>query len=308
MKKYLLILLISSLYSCIGTDLEDDPKNASILADRESAQLIIGNTVAIEATYYYNMWVPRVDEPLIWQSANEAIAVVSQTGVITAIARGQTQIMISSNDGVTKNIPVTVVESDNEVANVTVSANETSLTIGETLQFTAEAFTISNATVSNASFSWSSNDTGVATVDQNGLVTGVSDGSVGIIATADGVASEPFVIMVGTDARVGTFRGVGSYDAEGTAILSFNDSDQLILTFSDNFKTDFALGTFVYLANTTSGSSVRAQGLEIAEVVSNGAKTYNITSVNSNVDLNTYRFVILLCKPASITFGTAELR
>lgn len=77
---------------------------------------------------------------------------------------------------------------------------------------------------------------------------------------------------------------------------------------SSNFETSFALGTFIYLANSTSGSSVRSTGLEVAEIKNNGAKTFNITQIKSNATLTDFKYVVILCKPASLTFGFAELK
>jgi hypothetical protein len=91
-------------------------------------------------------------------------------------------------------------------------------------------------------------------------------------------------------------------------MLKMESNGKLTLTLSDNFETSFALGTFVYLANSTAGSAVRSQGLELGEVKTNGAKSFDITAINGNVKIDTYRYAIILCKPASLTFGYADLK
>ena len=154
---------------------------------------------------------------------------------------------------------------------------------------------------------WTVSDETVATIDQDGLLTGIGDGRLDVMATVAGVSSEPLPIMVGLQARTGTLQGVGSYQAIGTATLYVNENEELMLELSDNFTTSFALGTFAYLANSTDGSVVRAQGLEIAEIKENGGKLYNVSAINPDVELYDYRYVIILCKPASITFGYADL-
>lgn len=308
MKNIVVFSLMVFVFGCVGTDFEDDPKDASILTNTEVAQLMIGNTITIEAQYYYNMWVVVENEQLIWDSMDESIATVNQVGVISGVSKGQTTITVSSVDEISKDISITVVEDASQVASVVVTAPETSILVGETLQFSAEALTIDNTAKGDAVFTWITLDTNIATISEDGLLAGIADGSVGVVATSEGVSSQPFTIMVGNDARIGQFMGSGSYDAKGTAIMTFNGSDELILTFSDDFSTDFALGTFVYLANVTGGTAVRSQGLEISEVSGNGAQQYNISNVDASVGFDTYKFVVLLCKPASITFGTAELK
>jgi hypothetical protein len=42
-------------------------------------------------------------------------------------------------------------------------------------------------------------------------------------------------------------------------------------------------------------------------VSGNGGITFNASSLKSDVALSDYQYVIVLCKPASITFGFAEL-
>jgi hypothetical protein len=79
---------------------------------------------------------------------------------------------------------------------------------------------------------------------------------------------------------MGTFNSAGGYKAIGTARLELLN-DQLMLTLSDNFDTDFALGTFIYLANSTNGSVVRSTGFEVAQIFNDGGKTFNITTLKA---------------------------
>lgn len=110
-------------------------------------------------------------------------------------------------------------------------------------------------------------------------------------------------------ARQGTLEGRGGYDAAGTVTLSQDDNGDILLTTSDDFTVTLALGTFLYLSNSESGSATAAEGLEVADVSDRlvGAQTFNVTQLAPDVDLSTYRYVIVLCKPARITFGLAEL-
>ncbi|MCH9015385.1 MAG: Ig-like domain-containing protein [Gemmatimonadetes bacterium] len=75
---------------------------------------------------------------------------------------------------------------DNTVASVSISGG-TGVDIAGPLQLTAAAATSSGAGVSTT-FSWSSSDNLLATVDASGLVTGVARGSVTITATASGTS------------------------------------------------------------------------------------------------------------------------
>lgn len=109
--------------------------------------------------------------------------------------------------------------------------------------------------------------------------------------------------------RSGTLQGRGGYAAAGTVTLSQNDEGDLVLRTSDDFAVTLALGTFLYLSNSELGNETAANGLEVADVSENlsGARTFNVTQRDASVALDTYQYVIVLCKPARITFGAAEL-
>jgi hypothetical protein len=62
------------------------------------------------------------------------------------------------------------------------------------------------------------------------------------------------------------------------------------------------------MANVTNGSQVKANGLEVAQITTNGAKSFNLSALRPGIKLTDYSYVIILCKPASVTFGYAELK
>ncbi len=74
------------------------------------------------------------------------------------------------------------------VDHVTVSPSTATINRGNTQQFMATAFDSSNQAIGGATFTWSSSNNNVATIDVNGLATGVGIGTVTITATtSDGL-------------------------------------------------------------------------------------------------------------------------
>lgn len=74
------------------------------------------------------------------------------------------------------------------VDHVDVSPTTATINRGNTQQFSATAFDSSNQAIPGATFTWSSSDITIATIDTNGLATGVGIGTVTITATtADGL-------------------------------------------------------------------------------------------------------------------------
>lgn len=301
------IFLLASLFSCIGTDYVDDPiVGEQIIVADETIALMPNGEVQAEAEYFDQYGIKQ-DVLLVWSSSNPLIAEVDDDGLISAITNGQTLIQPSYKNFLGPQIQVTVVSDFSAVATVEVTAPiSTNLILGEKAQLQASARNLVGDELPGETIEWFSENSAILTVSQSGEVEAVGNGIAGIHAKASGVKSNSIDFTVIGSARTGTFNSAGGYKAVGSAKLELLNND-LIVTLSDNFDTDFALGTFIYLANSTSGSVVRSTGFEVAQIFTDGGKTFNITALNSSIGLNDYRYVIVLCKPASVTFGFADL-
>ncbi|MDH5476336.1 MAG: Ig-like domain-containing protein [Cyclobacteriaceae bacterium] len=159
----------------------------------------------------------------------------------------------------------------------------------------------------NVKVYWESTDPDIAYIDGNGVVSGIDFGEVTVAYTVKNVQGAiTFVVAQETIQDVqktATFQGKGKYNAQGTALLYKNIENELILQLLNDFDTDFALGTFVFLSNSTDGQIVKASGLNLGEITSGGAKSFNITSADAGVGIDRYQYVVILCQPAGITFG-----
>lgn len=83
-----------------------------------------------------------------------------------------------------------------EVASIVVSVTSDTLTaIGNTAQFTATARDAAGNTVSGVTFTWTSSDDAVATVDGSGLATARGNGEVTITASASGKSSMSALVV-----------------------------------------------------------------------------------------------------------------
>ncbi len=302
------LLLTCMLYSCKGTDVLDDPiVEPKFTVTQTQVALRIGETTTLNAQYFDQYGVTKsVDFNWVSTQQNQVVS-LSSTGKITGLNAGTTLVYPQYQNTVGNAVNVTVVSNDNAVAKVTVSTSKTNLALNENINLNAVAQNINNQTVTGSTVEWFSENESILRVNSSGQVTAIANGVAGIHAKIDGVKSNSIDFTVGAAQLLGTFISAGGYKAVGTATLK-NQNGQIILELSSNFETSFALGTFIYLANSTNGSTIRSSGLEIAEIKTNGAKTFNITSVKSNVTLNEFKYVIILCKPASLTFGFAELK
>jgi len=305
------LVLSALLVSCIGTDVVDDANDLFPIIIQSPAQnsLLIGETITLTAERQTTSGETIPTEAFTWASSNPEVASVSPQGAVEALAAGQTRVTAAVGASVSEALLLTVVANEDQVAEITVTAERMSLEIGEMLQLMAMAKNVLGDNIPGQMFSWQSSDENVVTVDGGGLLMATGNGSAEIVAQIDEVESPPFSVIVGATARTGTFRGSGSYSAKGMGTLSLNEAGELILTTSEDFETEFAAGTFLYLANSTSGPTVAAEGVEIADISDNlsGAQTFNVSEINQNIELDTYRYIIILCKPFRITFGLADL-
>jgi hypothetical protein len=82
------------------------------------------------------------------------------------------------------------------VASVVVTPSSVTLTaIGQQQQFAATADDSLGVTVAGATFTWSSQDTTVVTVDSTGRARAVGGGTTGVVAQSGGVADEASVTV-----------------------------------------------------------------------------------------------------------------
>ena len=125
------------------------------------------------------------DATIFFRSSNEKIATVGNSGLVTAVSMGSTQITVTSGYA-TASATVTVTQ---EAGSVTITPTSATLTMpGETVQLTAEVKDSGKTTIPGAAVVWSSSNPQYATVDANGLVTAVSIGTTRITATSAGVS------------------------------------------------------------------------------------------------------------------------
>ena len=305
---FFVTLLLMFLHACIGVDEVDDPiVGESIELSSYQEALLIGTETQVTARYFdqYNI---EQDVQVIWTSSDESVCTVDIAGEITGISAGQSEIIASVGTIQSPPLLVTVVDDPNDVAMVSISSPAgNQIEIDQSVQLNIEVLNLNGEPVESANITWVSENESILSVNGQGEILGVSLGFTNIKAVVDGISSNSLGISVGQTSRTGTFQGANGYDASGSCELFIDDNGDLKLTLSSDFDTDFALGTFIYLSNSTSGGATASSGLEIQEITSGGTATFNVSSISAETSLSDFDYVIVLCKPAGITFGYAEL-
>lgn len=123
-----------------------------------------------------------------WKSADTSIATVDNAGVITGVKSGSVQIIAMADDDESKTdsytveifkYPVTSIQIMDEEGNDIPEAGLTVFVDGS-----AKLTAAVNENATHKEYTWSSGDENIATVDSDGLVTGINGGSTTITATS----------------------------------------------------------------------------------------------------------------------------
>ena len=152
---------------------------------------------------------------LTWYSSNTNVATVSG-GKITAVAVGDATITCITANGLREDCDVTVTQT--MVSNLSLNQDQFQMSVGDTYQFST-AIAPENATYKQVT--WTSMNPDVVSIDNNGLMSCLSNGwSVILATTADGSN-----LTAGCFVQVGTSEGG---DVNGDGKINISDVTHLI--------------------------------------------------------------------------------
>ena len=168
---------------------------SSITLDKSSLELTEGETATLVATVKPDN---ATDKTVTWTSDKASVATVDASGKVTAKAEGTATITAKAGDK-TATCSVTVKKNVIAVESVTLDITSTILNTGETLTLTA---TVKPDNATDKTVTWSSSNSSVATVDANGKVTAVAQGTAIVTAKAGDKTATCTVIVMKTDIPV----------------------------------------------------------------------------------------------------------
>lgn len=121
-------------------------------------------------------------DQIVWSSSDESVATVDQTGLVTGISAGEATITVSVGY-ISSSYKVTIKGYDVSITGIKYTSATGVIPVGGTYKFAAQVLP-SNA--NNKKVLYSSSDTSVATVDEDGTVHALKAGKITITATAAG--------------------------------------------------------------------------------------------------------------------------
>jgi uncharacterized protein YjdB len=163
--------------SC-GSDSTGPGGNNGVTISPDTASVALGSTVTLNASL-----TGGGGGSFFWSSDNTSVATVSGSGVVTGVSLGTAHIAASSSG---KSGVATINVVPQGVSSVRVSPTSAAINVGATVHLVAEPLDAGGNLLAGRAVTWSSANEGIATVDNSGVVTGVSTGATTITATSEG--------------------------------------------------------------------------------------------------------------------------
>jgi N-acetylmuramoyl-L-alanine amidase len=182
------------------------------------------NVDMIEGGTYQIDFDTNDSKGLNFESGNQAVITVSSSGLVTAVAEGETTVIITSKDDPTVKVTVTV----NVSKNYTLTAPSTSVTlrVGETKDVVY---------TSNDDVTFTSANTNIFTVDSTGLITAVAEGIANLTIQSVGNSSLSVTISIAVR-KIVTLDTDSSEETiwiGGTTQLTYESNDEVIYETED---------------------------------------------------------------------------
>ncbi|HKM29889.1 MAG TPA: Ig-like domain-containing protein [Bacilli bacterium] len=191
MKKWIAFLLtLTLMFVFVGCKepVEEDPvEEDPIVQDVLPSAIAITNgvaTMSVGDTKALTIEITpstTTNKGVTWKSSNEAVVRVDSAGGLTALAAGTATITVTSKakSSVKATLEVTVSAVHIDVASIAISG-KAEVEVGKSITLTTAV--LPNG--ANAEVTFASSDVAKATVDANGKVTGVTEGTVTITVTS----------------------------------------------------------------------------------------------------------------------------
>ena len=243
---------------------------------------------------------------IYWYSSDPTVATVDQTGLVTLVQNVGRSSASRAADGSTgpsctiqarslyADGPVYEVKIEAPVTGITIESTNSTLEVGKTLRLKA---VLEPEEPTDKSVTWTSGDESVATVDEDGLVTGKSAGKVTITAKSSNDYSDTIDLNVIVLPTAITVKDSGDESAT-EATLEVDETLQLSATLSPDDVTET---TVTWTSSSPTVARVNGDGLVTA--LATGETTITGETINGL----TAEFKVTVIKtPTSVTIGAAD--
>ena len=241
----------------------------SVTLDQTDLTLDVNDTEKLNATVKPD---DATNKTVTWKSDNEGVATVDNNGNVTAKAAG-TATITATADGKSASCKVTVngQPATVPVQSVELNTNKVELSVGEGNELQA---TVTPKNATNQKVTWKSNDTTIATVDENGKVVAQKPGTAIItVTTVDGNKTATCEVTVKETPVAVTGVGLNTNKVE----LSVGEGNKLVATVTPEAAANKEV---TWSSNNPEVATVEQDGKVVAQKP--GTATITVTTVDGN--------------------------
>lgn len=273
-----LITIIFTISGCfdMGRDNPYDRKAGSYIGfDRievapATSSVKIGKTQQFSATLYDKQNVPIENVDFIWESSDQTVATIDDTGLATVIKDGTVSFTASALGVTSDSIPLNIAG----YKNIMVSPVSTTVKINGTKKFTAALYDEDGDPVNNVSFTWSSSDDTVATIDSDGILTVLKDGNVTVTASALSLVSDPVTV------NIAGYQNIVVTPSSST--VKMNNTQQFTAVLYDEENDPVEGVTFTWNSSNNTLLTVDSTGLATGKLDGSVTITASALGLNSS--------------------------
>lgn len=168
------------------------------------------------------------DKGVVWKTNNEEVARVDNDGKVTALKEGEATITATVG---TNETSVKINVKEIHINSVVINELDDEFTRGDEFKFSA-TYTPENTTDENKTVEWSSSNTDVGTIDQEGNFVALKEGTTKITAKIENIKAEREVTVI--ENHVGDFKLL----QEEGEVLNIGNTQKLVTVVNPENCTD----------------------------------------------------------------------
>jgi uncharacterized protein YjdB len=261
-----LSVILTGFSSCSkdkDNDKDDDTVHVTMVSlNKTTATISVNGTEDL----IYTVYPPdAINKNVSWSSNDVAVVAVDGSGKITGISTGTATVTVTSKDGQLRaSCVVTVKEQTISVTGLTLNKSTLSIYVGDIETLKA---VVVPADAANKKTVWTSSDASVVTVDDNGVVTGISAGTATVtVVSEDGEFTATCTVTVNNSVTGLTLN-------KTILAIYIGDVESLMVTVT---PTDAVNKKTLWTSSDASIATVDDKG--VVTGVSAGAATVTVTS------------------------------
>ena len=171
----------------MGSYVVNDDDVTGVSLDHSEVEINVGKKLQLTATISPDT---AANKDVSWESSNTSVATVSSSGLVSGLSSGTAVITATSDadDTISASCTITVSSSSGgsrsgsvDVSGIVLDKSTVTLAVGGEKTLIA---TVSPSDADDHTVTWKSRNSGIATVNANGLVKGITEGVTEITATA----------------------------------------------------------------------------------------------------------------------------